>query len=550
MELYVLDSLLRRTAVVDSFDSVVWTERFNTLGDCTLNIHSTLANRNLLTQGVLLAMNRSNRIMRIDTVEDKANNDGTHTIVCTCSSAEIWLDDKPAWDSLVNGTTAEPNWVITGLPADIAREIFGNIMVEGLLDANDVLPFYTVGNMYPADTIAEPDTSVTVSLSIGTVLAALVSICGTYDLGFRITRNFDTSQVFFNIYSGNNRTSNQTAFPAVIFAPVLDNLLDSSYLTSMKQYKNVAYVWCPDETAKVFDVGIDDTVAGFQRHVLPVNATNIKYADRTTAGVGGVPAYTVTTAQAAAVTVAQNLTNTTQLQKNSLGNIPNMKRLLAQDLVNINAVLANVFAFTGTQSASITAAKTVTGVTTDQVTALTDLGNQVRLTSAEVSSLNTLVSNNTTLTSAQKTDITAAANLQNSTLLPSEITTLNAAITTSTNYNVTESANLQAELQAYGLQQLANYNNITAFDGEIPQVGSYKYDFDYFLGDLAEVRNADGVVSVVRVTEQIFSQDSSGEKSYPTLASREVITPGVWASWDENQHWADVDPSEHWGDLS
>jgi hypothetical protein len=104
-------------------------------------------------------------------------------------------------------------------------------------------------------------------------------------------------------------------------------------------------------------------------------------------------------------------------------------------------------------------------------------------------------------------------------------------------------------LTARGVQELAKNNNITAFDGEIPEFSTYRYDVDYYLGDIIEVRNEDGVVNNVRVTEQIFSQDASGEKSYPTLSSRLVITPGVWAAWDSNQEWADVPDTEHWEDL-
>lgn len=479
MELYVLDSLLRRTAVVDSFESVVWTERFNDLGDLTLNIHSTRANRNLLPQGTLLSCNKSTRVMKIETVENKTGQDGSQLLVLTGSSLEILMDDRVAKDTLSAGTTASPKWVITGLPADTARKIFTDIMVTGILDVYDKLPFYAVGNIYPADTIPEPADSVDISLDPQSVFAALKTICQTYDIGFRICRNADNSQLFFNVYSGNNRTSGQTVFPAVVFSPGLDNLMESSFLTSGKQYKNLAYVFCPDAALKVYGAGIDPSTAGFQRRVLMVNATDIKYPDRKTAGPAGVPAYTVTANQQTSIKTAQTLSTTTQLQSNSLAKITSMQRLLDQDVVNINTVIGLV---------------------------------------------------GSTLTAPQIADVTTAREV-------------------SIGYNPTEDAAIDALLTARGLQELQKHNNVTAFDGQIPQVGSYKYDFDYYLGDIVEVHDQDGIVNNVRVTEQIFSQDASGEKNYPTLSSRLVITPGVWAAWDSNQQWADVDDTEHWADL-
>lgn len=480
MELYVLDSLYRRATVVDAFDSCVWTERYNDVGDLTLDIHSTLGNRNLLTPGTYLAMNRSKRVMKIDTVEDKRGSDGTQTLICTGSSIENIMDERSARDSVSAGLSAEPKWVITGLPAAIARQLFKNIMVDGLLDPGDVLPFYTVGNSYPVDGLPEPADEVNLALDPGNLIAALKVICQTYDLGFRITRNADTSQLFFNVYSGNDRTSSQTINPPVIFAPVLDNLEDGSYLTSTKQYRNVAYVFGADASIKVYGIGVDPNTAGFVRRVLTVSAPDLKYPDRTTAGSGGTPAYTVTTAQETSIKVAQGLPTTTQFQSDSLAKLTKMQRLLGQDDVNINAVLVLV---------------------------------------------------GSTLTAAQKADITAAKD-------------------TSHVYDPTEDVAYNAILTAKGVQELAKNNNVTAFDGEIPQYGSYLYDVDYFLGDLVEMRNIDGIVNQVRVTEEIFSQDATGEKNYPTLSSRLVIMPGVWAAWDSNQNWIDVPDTKHWGDLT
>lgn len=475
MELYVLDDQLRRSTVIDNFVSLLWTERFNDVGDITLNIHSTLASRNLLTAGTYLAMNRSNRVMKIDTVEDKQNGDGSKTLVCTGTSLENLLSERVARDTMVGGESAHPKWVITDQPADIVRFIFEKIMIDGVLDLGDKLPFYAAGNLYPTDTLAEPADTVEASLSVQDVLSAVRTVCQTYDIGFRICRNNDDSELFFNVYSGNDRTSGQSVFPAVIFAPVLDNLHNSSYLTSSKQYKNTAYVFSPDDTAKVYESGVDPSVEGFARRVLLVEASDITYPDR-----AEIPAYTVSSAQEEAVKVAQGLDTTTQFQSDSLAKITKMKRLLGQDLVNINTVLGLV---------------------------------------------------GTLLTAPQIADITAARN-------------------TSTAYNPDEDDAIEALLIARGIQELKKYNNITAFDGEIPQTGTYKYDFNYFLGDITEVRNQDGVVNNVRVTEQIFSQDASGEKSYPTLSSRLVITPGVWAAVSNAEQWGLLDDSVHWADYS
>jgi hypothetical protein len=45
MEVFILDSLLRRSQVVDKFESLIWTERFSEIGDFELDLKSTLEAR-------------------------------------------------------------------------------------------------------------------------------------------------------------------------------------------------------------------------------------------------------------------------------------------------------------------------------------------------------------------------------------------------------------------------------------------------------------------------------------------------------------------------
>lgn len=85
-----------------------------------------------------------------------------------------------------------------------------------------------------------------------------------------------------------------------------------------------------------------------------------------------------------------------------------------------------------------------------------------------------------------------------------------------------------AQQMAY--EELSKARSVVAFDGEIPHRGSYKYGRDYFLGDLVELRNSDGVASQMRVTEQIFTSDAEGDKSYPTLVVDHTATVGSWAA--------------------
>jgi len=390
VEVYTLDEQLRRTEVCDWFNSMIWTERYSEYGDFEMVIDDTLSTRNLFTYGTKIAINLSKRVMTVETIEAKTDDEGNEILDITGRSIEAVMDDRLARNAVSN-LTDTPKWTITGLPADIAREIFQTVCVDAVIDPGDAIPFYTEGSLYPASTIPEPTDSISYDVDVSTVYSAIKTLCDTYNLGFRLVRNQDLSELHFDVYSGNDRTTQQTANTTVIFSTALDNLANPSELTSIAAYKNVAYVIAPNGTAVVYADLVDPGVAGFERRALVIKAD----------------------------------------------------------------------------------------------------------------------------------DITTEAG-----------------------------ADLDASLQQRGKDELAKNRNTYAFDGEIPQFGTYKYGTDYELGDIVEMRGKDGAANDMRVTEQIFVSDENGERSYPTLVINLFITPGSWDAWPTAQQWGDLDADEtEWADA-
>jgi hypothetical protein len=386
MEVYVLDSLLRRERVIDLYESLIWTERFNAAGDFAMTIRSTLENRAVLRPGVRLAMQASWRIMTIETVEVSTDTRGQRILRVSGFSLESILMDRIAMPSLTSAT-----WPIEDEPADIARKIFDDICRTGVISLDDKIPFLMPGTLLPLGNIPEPLDPIKVDFPPKTVYDAIKAICDVYTLGFRLIRNYDTSELYFEIYSGYDRTSGQATQAPVIFSPDLDNLENTKELSSIESSKNVAYVVSPAGSLVVFPVGVPPDTEGFDRRVLFVDANDI---------------------------------------------------------------------------------------TTESVT-----------------------------------DVTVA-------------------------------------LEQRGKEELANYRAFQAFDGEISQSGPYLYQRDYTLGDLVEMRNVDGVINQMRVTEQIFVSDAEGIRSYPTLTMNQFINLGSWLSWEQNKVWFDYegDPIS-WSEL-
>jgi len=274
VELYTLDSQLRRAAVIDRFESMIWTERFSAWGDFELHIFSTPEMRRLLPAGVRLSMSDSYRVMTTELIENTSDSEGRAMLKVTGRSLEALMDERVARNTFANLTTT-PKWVLTGTPGDIARQIFNEIMRTNVNFADDQLPFLVAGSLFPPGTIEEPDEVITVEFGLVSVYKAVQEICNAYDLGFRIVRNFDNSELYFDIYAGNDRTTLQNTLAPVVFAPNLDNLTNISEVTSTANYRNVAYVYHPLATQVVTADGVSVEVEGFERRVLPVDASDI-----------------------------------------------------------------------------------------------------------------------------------------------------------------------------------------------------------------------------------------------------------------------------------
>jgi len=278
MEVYILDSLFRRIQVVDDFQSLIWTERFSAYGDFKLTVLSTLENRNRFVAGTRLAMSDSYRVMTVETFEDTTDDDGKPLINLSGRSIEAILDDRVARPVLSDTTTA-PKWTLTGKPIDIANLVFHEICVEAILDPGDLIPNVIEGSIFPPDTIAPPADFITVDIDPASVYTVIQNLANLYDFGFRLIRTGDSPQLYFDIYTGNNLTSTQTIYPAVIFSPNLDNLQNTREVTTIASYKNVAYVISPVGHAVVYPIDVPSNISGLDRHVLLVNADDINDPD-------------------------------------------------------------------------------------------------------------------------------------------------------------------------------------------------------------------------------------------------------------------------------
>lgn len=279
MELYTLDGQLKRTEIVEGYESFIWTERYSELGDLSIVTPATQQYRNLLASGTAMGLSESRRVMKIETISDTVDDDGNKTLTCSGKEIMAITQDRVATTGLP-GVEAG-TWTSTGKPSDIIRALFDFVCRNGFSGTGDQLPLLDPGSLYAAGNIPEDTTVYTIERRLGSLFTTIKEIADVWDLGFRMYKGDDDGKLYFDVYKGNDRTTSQTLLPAVIFSESLDSLQNVSELTSVAKSKNVAWVDGKYGTRTIYSQGASITTTGFNKRILFVDGRGIEYEPRT-----------------------------------------------------------------------------------------------------------------------------------------------------------------------------------------------------------------------------------------------------------------------------
>lgn len=253
MEIYTLDDYFHKKDVIDQEDSIIWTERYNKAGDVTLLVPPTKALIGELTEGTFLSIDESKEVMLIETALVQGGQ-----LKVTGNTLAKFLDNRVfhvqgVYDpKYLAYTGMTPSQVIsdmvqrTVMASHIHRSPAGAEMVDG--DAQII-------NGLVAGAVDFSGSPVDMQVQFGPLYSAIEAIADTYKVGFSLyldsvnpTLGTDFT-LKFTTYLGRDLTSAQSVNPVVKFSPNLDSLGNLSELRSIANYKNVAIVYAPPETA-------------------------------------------------------------------------------------------------------------------------------------------------------------------------------------------------------------------------------------------------------------------------------------------------------------
>lgn len=225
MLIYILDPFsFDRVAVIEEYESCIWTERFVDPGDFTLVVPQTGPNVELLVGGTVLENEESDRPMFIEGLELK---DGT--LICTGRTLEAFFNQRSlAPIDNADDTAYSPEYFDS--PGNILAEIVDDMQAGS--DFGGYLDFpITIATNHSWDPQPQADgDDVWVKVNKREkVHDLLVRLARQYNIDMRVKRIFELGYMRLGFTTRNtvDRTStNDEGNSTVRFSPDDDNLID------------------------------------------------------------------------------------------------------------------------------------------------------------------------------------------------------------------------------------------------------------------------------------------------------------------------------------
>lgn len=227
MDLYIANTEFENIFVLDSYNSLIWTDRYNSYGDFEIYTNMNISLLEYLKQDYYIRRDGSEYVMIIEKILIKSDVEEGDKLTVSGRSLESILDRRIIWGQ---------------------KTVTGNLQdaIETLLNENIISPSKPerkIDNFIFEESTDEIITSLTIDAQyVGDNLYDVIKkICEERSIGFKITLN-DNNQFVFKLYSGVDRSYEQTDNPYVVFSPSFDNLLSTNYMESKSSYKNVSLV--------------------------------------------------------------------------------------------------------------------------------------------------------------------------------------------------------------------------------------------------------------------------------------------------------------------
>ena len=264
IDYFLLDRQFRRTNVIDQYNSIIWSERYDTVGTFELKFSETnLPESYTIIPGDYIGNSRSNVKMMVESVSRKLTKDEGVTYTYQGKSLQNLLNQRSIFVGVKN-----PNFKYrSNLGEIICKAVQICFVPDSVYFPKDAIDGFVVIN--DSGTVE----AISAELKPRNLLDTVLELLPMKNLGFDVYP-IESSGFHFRVYNGKR-------IRGVRLSVDFDNVISDQHLTDISEHKNVAYVWSGDQTkfTAVYANGPAHMRDGIDRKVLQVDATDIREED-------------------------------------------------------------------------------------------------------------------------------------------------------------------------------------------------------------------------------------------------------------------------------
>ena len=246
-------------AVIDTYESMIWTDRYNSYGDFEIFFAMDTQLLQYLKEDYYLWLKDSEHCMIIEDIKINADTEEGNHLIVTGRSLESILERRIIWGqrifngNLQNGIQTMLNECIIS-PSIADRKISNFVFVPS---ADPKITSLKIDNQYTGDCLYD----------------VVKGLCEENNIGFKIVLT-DENKFAFSLYAGVDRSYEQTENPYVVFSPNFENIINSNYYSSRASFRNVTLVAGEGEGA-ARRTAIVGSASGLDRRELFTDARDI-----------------------------------------------------------------------------------------------------------------------------------------------------------------------------------------------------------------------------------------------------------------------------------
>lgn len=238
---YLLDTDLNFVAPLEGYQSVIWTTRYYESGDFEFYIPAITEMLNLLKEDYYITRDDDfTQCMIIEGIRITTDVESGNYIIVTGRSLKSILHRRVIWKQTV----------VEGAVEDCVHKLINENAINPAINKRKINKLVLGAKLGITETMSAQYTGD----NLGEVIE---TICKKYALGYDILLDLEEKQFIFVIFSGADRSFNQTENPYVVFSNDFENLLKTDYVYDKSTYKNVALVAGEGEgvNRKIYNVG-------------------------------------------------------------------------------------------------------------------------------------------------------------------------------------------------------------------------------------------------------------------------------------------------------